>query len=287
MTSEVTTAAGSAGELVPVIVSDLIVDAAYAASVARVHCRIDSLEGRPGKSLDIPVWPKLAAAGVNEATDLTNTAINTTKVTATAAEVGLLITVTDLLAESDILAGLGDFARQCGMALAEKIDTDVTALFSGFSGTVGVTATDLTEALWLDAIYKLEAANAPRPFVSIMHPRGTHALRKAIASSTGVIHSGGPAYSANVVDQAGYFDTLFGVPIFATTTVPSINTNTDWASAMMSDRNAIDFLEKWGVRTETWRDISLRATEIAVTAAYGVIELVDGYGIEIIHKQAL
>jgi hypothetical protein len=289
MANEVTTAAGSAGELVPIIVSELIVDAAYAASVARPHCRIDSLQGKPGKVLDIPVWPKLTAAGVAEATDLSNTAINTTKVTVTAAEVGIMVTITDLLEESDVVNGLGDFTRQLAMAVAEKIDTDVTALFSGFSGTVGTTATELTEASGLDAVFKLENANAPRPFVSIMHVRQTHGLRKALAATTGTQHfPGSPAFGGmNYVDMAGYFDTLFGIPIFGSTTPPTINAGVDYAGSMQSDRGAIEFLEKWGVRTEMWRDISLRATEVVVTACYGVIELVDLYGVQVISKVAV
>jgi N4-gp56 family major capsid protein len=289
MANEVTTAAGSAGELVPTIVSELIVDAAYAASVAREHCRIDSLTGRPGKTLDVPLWPKLAATALTEATDPGNTAINTTKITVTAAEVGLVIEISDLLEASDVVAGLGDFARQCGMAVAEKIDTDVTALFDGFTGNVsGTTGTDFTEAKLLDAIFKLEEDNAPRPYVGVLHPRQTHALRKELAASTGVIHApGGQDEFATYVTQAGFFGTLFNVPLFATTTVKTINAAVDYNGAMLADRAAIEFLEKWNVRTEMWRDIKKRSTAIAINTAYGVSELVDNYGCALVSKVAL
>ena len=49
-----------------------------------------------GKSVEVPVYAKVSAAAVSEASDLSNTAINPTSVTITAAEHGIMTTLTDL-----------------------------------------------------------------------------------------------------------------------------------------------------------------------------------------------
>ena len=53
-----------------------------------------------GKSVEVPIYANVSAAAVNEATDLSNTAINPTSVTITAAEVGIMTTLTDLARNS-------------------------------------------------------------------------------------------------------------------------------------------------------------------------------------------
>tara|TARA_A100001201_G_scaffold136535_1_gene125629 strand:- start:90 stop:524 length:435 start_codon:yes stop_codon:yes gene_type:complete len=44
-----------------------------------------------GKSVEVPIYSAIAAAAVNEATDLSNTAVNPSSVTVTASEVGVEI----------------------------------------------------------------------------------------------------------------------------------------------------------------------------------------------------
>ena len=49
-----------------------------------------------GLSVEVPIYAVVSAAGVNEATDLSNTAINPSSVTITASEIGIMTTLTDL-----------------------------------------------------------------------------------------------------------------------------------------------------------------------------------------------
>ena len=103
-----------------------------------------------GKSVEVPIYSTVSASAVNEATDLSNTAVNPTSVTITASEVGIMTTLTDLARNSASRNVAGDIGRLFGEAIAKKIDTDLTALFDGFSTSIGGAGTELT----IDNIFK-------------------------------------------------------------------------------------------------------------------------------------
>jgi len=63
--------------------------------------------------------------------------------------------------------------------------------------------------------------------------------------------------------------------------VPTANGGAD-RLGMMVGRDALAYVEKWSARTELQRNISLRATEIAVTADYGVGEVSDTRGVGVL-----
>jgi hypothetical protein len=53
-----------------------------------------------GKAVEVPIYSAVSASAVNEATDLSNTAIDPTSVTITASEIGIMTTLTDLARNS-------------------------------------------------------------------------------------------------------------------------------------------------------------------------------------------
>ncbi|MBI5233822.1 MAG: hypothetical protein HY880_05660 [Deltaproteobacteria bacterium] len=268
MANEVTTAAGSAGELVAAeIVSRLVIDAAYSQSVMPPLVRLADIGGESTLTVDFPKWPLLSATDLSEGVDASNTSVNTTSVPVTADEAGIMITVTDMLLESSSLGGLEPFARELGKALADKIDSDLLAEVSDFTNSVGATGVDMTEANFLDAIYTLEAGNASGPFAAVLHPIQITDLRKALAATTGAVW-GGPSVPAA---DLGAFTSLYGVDIFRSTNSQSVNVNADRQGVMMpmGNQSGLAYVLKTGARTEFQRDASLRATEIIVTAIYG------------------
>ena len=91
-----------------------------------------------GKAVEVPVYAKVSAAAVSEASDLSNTAINPSSVTINASENGIMTTLTDLARNSAPRNVAADIGRLFGEAIAKKIDTDLTALFDGFSTSVVV-----------------------------------------------------------------------------------------------------------------------------------------------------
>jgi len=248
MANEVTTAAGSAGELVAAeIVSRLVIESTL--------------------TVDFPKWPLLSATDLTEGTDASNSAVNTSSIGVTADEAGIMITVTDMLLTSSSLGGLEPYAMELGKALANKIDSDLLAEVADFTSSVGATGVDMTEANFLEAIYTLESGNAVGPFVAVLHPAQVHDLRTALAASTGAVWGGASAPAEDI----GAFGSLYGVDVFKSTNCASVNANADRQGVMMpmGNQSGLAYVLKTGARTEFQRDASLRATEIVVTAIYG------------------
>jgi hypothetical protein len=86
-----------------------------------------------GKQIAVPIYPVVSASAVNEATDLSNTAINPTESTITASEVGVMTTLTDLGRDSASRDVASDIGKVFGEALAKKVDSDLVALFASFA----------------------------------------------------------------------------------------------------------------------------------------------------------
>lgn len=267
MADEVTSAAGSAGELVAAeIVSRLIIDAAYAMAVMPPLVRVADIAGESTLTMEFPKWPLLEATDLTEGTDASNSAVNTTSVGVTADEAGIMITVTDVL-----LAGaqhnLALFAAELAKALANKIDTDLLAEVADFSNSVGASTEDMTEARFLSAIYTLENGNAMGPFNTVLHPIQVSDLRTALSATTGAVW-GGPSAPAG---DLGALASLYGVDVFQSTNCASVNSDADRQGVMMpaGNQSGLAYVLKTAARTEFQRDASLRATEIVVTSVYG------------------
>lgn len=285
MANEVTSAAGSAGELIAAeIVSRLIIDAAYAEAVMPPLVRVADIGADSTLTVEFPKWPLLTAADLTEATDMSNTAVNTTSAVITADEAGIMITVTDMLLNGSGLGGLEPFAAELGKALANKIDSDLLSSASSFTNSVGTSGAVMTEANFLSAIYTLEAANAKGPFVCVLHPYQVSNLRSAIAASTGAVW-GGPSTPAA---ELGSLGSLYDVDIVKSTNCPSVNVNVDRQGVMMplGNQSGLAYVLKTGAKTEFQRDASLRATEIVVTAVYGqgCVNTAANGGVKIITK---
>lgn len=285
MANEVTTGAGSSGELVAAeIVSRLVIDAAYAQAIMPPLVRVADISSDSTLTVEFPKWPLLSAADLTEAVDLTNSAVNTTSTLVTADEAGIMITVTDLLLNGAGLGGLEPFATELGKALANKIDVDILAAASGFTNSVGSTGVNMTEANFLSAIYTLELGNATGPFVCVLHPYQVSNLRSAIAATTGAVW-GGPSTPAVDIGSLG---TLYGVDIVQSANCASVNTNADRQGVMMplGNQSGLAYVLKTSAKTEFQRDASLRATEIVVTAIYGqaCVNAAANGGVKIITK---
>ena len=268
MANEVTTAAASAGELIAAeIVSRLVIDAAYAEAVLPPLVRVADISSDSTLSVELPKWPLLTASDLTEATDMSNTSVNTASTLLTADEAGIMITVTDMLLNGAGLGGLEPFAAELGKALANKIDADLLASASSFTNSVGTSGADMTENDFLSAIYTLELGNGKGPFVAVLHPYQVSNLRRAIAASTGAVW-GGPSTPAADLGSLG---TLYGVDIVQSTNCASVNLNADRQGVMMplGNQSGLAYVLKTGAKTEFQRDASLRATEIVVTAVYG------------------
>jgi len=235
-----------------------------------------------------------SAAAVNEATDLTNTAVDPTKVTFTPGEVGIMYTVTDVAGRKS-LQTLPQITSRGARACLKKWETDATALFSGFTGNtaIGTSGADLALAQFQSAIYTLEQADVPGPYAFVGHPVQISDLRTDVLASSAAIWGNESAMvqsgllSQNI-GNTGFKGNLLGIDCFASTTCPTANSNADRSGAMF--RVAVDDDEGaalaivWSaqLRVELERNASLRATEVVLVSDYAVGEVRDAFGVNVV-----
>jgi hypothetical protein len=227
-----------------------------------------------GKTIQVPKYPAVSAAALTEGSDMSSTAVSTSSVSITVAEVGAQVVLTDLAA-----MGAGNPAAELGTVLgnsiATKIDTDLIALFDGLSTSLGSTTTELTAAYLFQAAATLRANKAPGRLVGVFHPYQTYAL-KANLTNTFANPNGGDLQ--NEAMRNGYVGTIAGIDIYESANV-SVDGSGDAKGAVFAPE-AFAIAMKRDFNIETQRDASLRAWELNATAVYGVGELDDSYGVE-------
>jgi len=275
-------------------------DASLAAAVANEHIlqalydnnfvdqltRRVNLAGVPSKSHDVALWPRLAAATVGEGVDLTATNVNSSKVTVTVAEQGIMVVPTDALNLSSLVS-IQEFAAACAEAVREKQLGDVAALASGFSSTVGTTTVNLTEQNIMDAIATLAINRYAPPYYGLLYPQQWMDYMASVGSTfTPASGTGAAGSRAETNDWAlmagGFQRDSFGCYWLVSTAVPTATAGADSAGMLVKPDRAIARGVKYESRTEVQRDASLRATEVVVTAFDGVVEIEDAAGVGII-----
>jgi len=277
---------GSTSSTLSELYTEIVAEAQFVAqeqSIMRNLVRNYTIAGG-GKAVEVPIYSAVSAAAVSEATDLSNTAINPTSVTITAAEVGVMTTLTDLARNSAPRNVAADIGRLFGEAVAKKQDADLTALFDGFSTAVG----DGTAAISAAAIFN--AASTLRgnalnlnDCAVVLHPKIAYDL-KANLTNTFANPNGGDLQ--NEAMRSGFVGSLAGLRIFETSNISNTGNAGDYKGGAMH-RDALALAEMQGLKIETQRDASLRADEIVATAVYGVGEIHDSYGVELHHDSSI
>lgn len=259
----------TAGELVATeVIERIIYDAAYDFGTILPLIRTINISGEPTNTVELPKWPLLTAADLTEGTDMANTAVNPTSVTVAADEAGIMITLTDMLVNADILGGIEPYANLTGRAVGAKIETDLAAEFADFSTSVGTSGSNMTELNFLEAIYNLENGVAADEIACVLHPIQAHDLRTDIVASAGAVW-GASAGPASVVSRR--MSSFYNVPTFTTTNCASVNSDADRQGAMfpVGDNCGIVFTLKRDIYVEPDRKASLRGTQLVCVAVYG------------------
>ena len=260
--------------------TEIVAEAQFVAqeqSIMRNLVRNYAISGG-GKAVEVPIYAAVSAAAVSEASDLSNTAIDPSSVTITASEVGVMTTLTDLARNSAPRNVAADIGRLFGEAIAKKQDTDMTALFDGFSGAVGDGTAAISAASIFNAASTLRAAalNVNECAV-VLHPKIAFDLK---ANLTNTFANSNANDLANEALRSGFVGTLAGMRVFETSNMSNTGNAGDYKGAAFH-RDALAMAEMQGLKVETQRDASLRADEIVATAVYGTGEIHDSYGVEL------
>ncbi len=234
-----------------------------------------NIQNQAGKTIQIPKYPAISAADVAEGTDLSSTTVSTSKVEVTIGEVGAQVLLTDMAtygADSPAEA----MGTLLGNAIATKMDTDLLALFAGFSGALGAAGQEITVADLFKAAATLRSNKVTGSMAAVVHPFQAYQL-KANLTNTFANPNGGDLQ--NEAMRNGYVGTIAGIDIYESANI-SVDGNGDAVAAVFAPE-ALAIAVKRDFNLAPQRDESLRAWELNATAVYGVAELDDDFGVQI------
>jgi hypothetical protein len=203
--------------------------------------------------------------------------IGMTTVDLTAAEVGAKIIITDKLARQSAENVFSIIGRQLGDGMARKKDVDVLALYSGFSTDIGAAGRSMSLANVSATVAYAKGKKFGSQVYIVQHPFAVWDVANTAVTASATY----PVPHGWSEDLLGNFFSglrpINGVPIFEDGNI-TIDSSDD-AVGVCADRSALGVVKSVDTRTERQRDASLRATEVVITADYGVFELDDSKGV--------
>ena len=258
--------------------------AAYENSVARQIVTPFDYPANAGKILQVPVYSAISATGLTEGTAPSAADTNTTSATITLGEIGTYFQVTDMLrdsAERDVVADLG---AQAGRAIAEKMDTDVFALFNSFTNSVGTEDSAITVDNIFEAVATLRGNKVVGPLAAVVSPRQALQLKKELATAGGANITASEIGSS--VLRQFYIGSVAGCQVFESSLVKrDLDTDTDTelnAVGAVFAPTAMGHAMRGGINMETQRQAAARATDIMMTAVTGRAILQNAHGVKIV-----
>jgi N4-gp56 family major capsid protein len=258
--------------------------AAYENSVARQIVTPFDYPANAGKILQVPVYSAITATGLTEGTAPSAADTNTTSATITLGEIGTYFQVTDMLrdsAERDVVADLG---AQAGRAIAEKMDTDVFALFNSFTNSVGTEDSAITVDNIFEAVATLRGNKVVGPLAAVVSPRQALQLKKELATAGGANITASEIGSS--VLRQFYIGSVAGCQVFESSLVKrDLDTDTDTelnAVGAVFAPTAMGHAMRGGINMETQRQAAARATDIMMSAVVGQAILQDVHGVKIV-----
>ena len=233
------------------------------------------------KQVTVPKVGQMPMSDLQDGVDIVDEEdIGMTTVDLTASEVGAKVILTDKLVRQSAENVMSMIGRQLGDGMARKKDGDVLDLYTNLNGGTKLgAATKFMKASNVQACIAYAKANKFGNQLYILHhPNAVAYLSKESA----VVASSG---SAAVPE--GWSQDLLGSfwsglrPMNNVAIFEDGNISEDSSGdgiGVIADKTAMAALTSVDTRTERQRDASLRATEVVMTADYGVFELDDSRG---------
>ena len=239
--------------------------------------------GKGEKTVTVPKVGQMTMSDLVDGQDIIDEEeIGMTTIDLTASEVGAKIILTDKLVKQSSPNVMAIIGRQLGDGMARKKDNDVTSLYGSFSTQLGATTKEFKAENVVACISIAKSSKFGSQLYINHHPNTVAQLAKqaAITAQTYPVPNGWSE------DLLGNFWSglrpINGVPIFEDGNL-SEDSNGD-ATGVIADKSALAVLVSVDTRTERQRDASLRATEVVITADYGVFELDDSKGAGMLYK---
>jgi N4-gp56 family major capsid protein len=273
--------AGSTTTTLNDLLPEIIQEAMFVASersIMRGLVKNYTLSAGQGKNVNVPIYPIQTAAAVTEGNEVTNTAVSTNTAQLVVSPVAIRTLLTDLARVSAASNVVADLGRLFGEAVARKMDTDLTALFSSFvAPTAGTTV--ITAAQIFTAVAKLKADAVPTEgMVCVIHPEIAFDLKSALTTSGNTPFTMG-AYgeNANEAMRTGFVGMLAGIPVYETSNIANSGSAGNYLGAIFQ-RDALGLGMIGDISIETQRRAAFLGDDIVCSAYYGTGLLQSNYG---------
>ena len=231
--------------------------------------------------LEIPKVGQMTAEDLTEGQDMVDSEdIDVSTITATTAEVGLKVIVTDTLLRQNNEDVYKIIGRQMGDAMARKKDTDIIALFPSLNGgtALGADNANLTLANASAIIANAKADKFGTDLFIVHHPNAIWKLATDIGNTLAT-YPLPDAFNKPAVKDYYTGVKLSGVPFFEDGNIEYTGTSGHVSGyGVVADKTAMGHLSASGRSEERERDASLRAFEVVVTEDYAVFEVDDTRG---------
>lgn len=260
-----TTNTTTLNDLLPSIVAEALFQASEK-SIMRGLVRNYTLNAGQGKTVTVPIFPKVTAGTLTEAVAPAATAISTNSAILTVSEVGIRATVSDLALTASSSNVIADIGRLFGEAIARKMDTDLLSNVANLNAGVGGGAVLATPELIFQAIAKLRSAgyDTAQDCAIVLHPNVAFDVASVLTSTFAA-----PASAVgNTALEMGFMGMLGGVPVYQSSLVNDTGTAGDY-NCVVFHRDAFGLAMMQDVRIESQREATLRGFDIVGSAIYG------------------
>ena len=168
-----------------------------------------------------------------------------------------------------------DCARELGLAVADKVETDLIALFPSLTGVANYyTGTIIGTPTWgalagMISIARYCSKSNSVPLVAVVHGFHWNVLARAANVAGASIAAVAPGFQEELT-RSGYVGSFMGVPIYQIYNTPTgtITTATAWTYSAVFPRDAIALDWRRQPRVEGERNASMRGTEFNISAVY-------------------
>ena len=245
----------------------------------RPHFKVGGIQGN-ALSFDFQLLNKFAATSIE--TNKTETEVfttveqTTTFRRATSGLAGSMSLVGDVVKAASNLDVMAEVSGQLSRAYQEEWETVATANLANFSNTTTAAAGSLAYDDVLLAISALEQRDVTAGLCGGFHPKALADVRTDAATRTSTLWARDNGPDAMQRHSREYWGDILDVPCYASTTVSSSAGN--YQSAVFADVEALGLVEKWGERTELWRDARIIGTYVVLTGHFGMCEIDDQRG---------
>lgn len=270
MANEITNT--EANVLIPELWRSKMLEGRYAAM--KIGKRVLSVDGdvsAQGDILHIQIEPTVSVNNVGSSGSVTNQALTPTEAQLTVDKwKECTITVVDKAQKQSIVDLLTAFTPAFGKAMGAQIDTDLAALYTDITNTVGNTSAPLQpvdEDMLVAAVRKLLDANVPiedpNDISFAFHTSMWGVLKKIPAFNHANLtgKSEGGQLTVPVPD-------LYGIPVLFSTTIASTGTPA-YRNNLLFHKQAFAFGMQKNFNVETLARVS-KATPVSGDALYGV-----------------